>query len=127
LSSSQECSRTGRDRKAVILSEAFSTEPKDPHFQKLVVERDALDHQIQLRQKELDGIKSAPDYSKNSTLLIEAYEINNAIETLNTWKKYDDSRITKMVHLEPVDFGDDNTPPAPKNNIDKIVVPPPTH
>jgi hypothetical protein len=100
---------------------------KDPHFQKLVVERDALDHQIQLRQKELDGIKSAPDYSKNSTLLIEAYEINNAIETLNTWKKYDDSRITKRVHLEPEDFGDDNTPPAPKNNIDKIVVPPPTH
>lgn len=100
---------------------------KNPHFQKLVVERDALDHQIQLRQKELDGIKSDPDYSKSSTLLTKAYEINNAVETLKTWKKFDDTRITKRVHLEAEDFSDDNPPPAPKNNIDKIVVPPPTH
>jgi hypothetical protein len=100
---------------------------KDPRFQKLVVERDALDHQIEAAQQKLAGIKADSSYAQSTALLTEAYNQHNAVESLKVMRAYDEKQITKMVHLEPVDFGDDNTPPASKTSIDKIAVPAPAH
>jgi len=97
------------------------------NYQKLVAERDALDHQIQQNQKEVESIKADPNYKQSSALLTKAYQLDNAIESLKVYKKFDDDRVTKMVRLEPVDFGDGNPPPPAQNNIDKIAVPSPAH
>jgi hypothetical protein len=101
---------------------------KDPRklqqFQKLVTERDALDHQIEVGQQKLTSIKADSSYAQNPALLTDAFNQHNAIESLKVMRSYDDKQITRMVHLEPVDSGEGTAPP-PKNNIDKIVVPSP--
>jgi hypothetical protein len=96
---------------------------KDLNYRKLVTERDALDHQIQQKQKEVESLKADPNYSRSSALLTKAYQLDNTIESLKVYKKFDDDRVAKMIHMEPVDFGDT---PSPKKGLDQSLVPPPS-
>ena len=100
---------------------------KDPRFQKLVVEREALDHQIEVAQQHLASIKADSSYAQSQTLLTEAYNQHNALESLKVMRAYDEKQITSMVHLEPVDFGEGSAPANPARNVDNITVPPPGH
>jgi len=109
-----------------IPDEITQNTKKLDQFKRLVAEREALDHQIEAAQKNLASTKADPSYAESSALLTKGYNQANALESLKVMRAYDEKQITKMVHLEPVDVGDDSTQPSSRTSIDKIEVPLPT-
>lgn len=99
---------------------------QNKNFQRLVIERDALNHQITAAEANLKKIKADPSYAQSTTLLTEAYKQDNAVESLKTMRAYDNDQIKRAVIFESVNFDDESPSAPPAKKIDSIVVPPPS-
>jgi len=99
---------------------------QNKNFQRLVIERDALNHQITAAEANLKKIKADPSYAQSTTLLTEAYKQDNAVESLKTMRAYDSDQIKRAVTFESVNFDDESPSATPAKKIDGIVVPPPS-
>ena len=100
----------------------------DPRFQKLVIERDALQHQNQAIGEKIQIIKADPAYTQDSHKLIKLDELQSAQNGVSGMEGYLNN-VTKdvikgTITIGSVDFGDSS--PTPKKGLDSIVVPPPS-
>jgi hypothetical protein len=99
----------------------------DRRFQKLVIERDALQNQDQELGKQIQSIKADPAYAQDSKSLTRLDQLQSAQNGLHGMSGYLNNVtkdvVNKTVSIGTLDFSDSG---PPQKSLDSIVVPPPT-
>jgi hypothetical protein len=98
----------------------------DPRFQKLVIEHDALQHQSEVIEKQIQTIKADPAYAQDRKTLTKVDQLQIALQGVQGMEGYvgkvTENVIAKPTTISSVDFGD----PPPKRGLDSGNVPSPT-
>jgi hypothetical protein len=99
----------------------------DRRFQRLVIERDALQHQDRELGAKIQSIKADPTYAQDSKSLAKLDQLQTSQTAVHSMAGYLDhvtkDVVERPITIESVDFSE--SPPPPKRGLDSTYVPPP--
>ena len=99
---------------------------RNPNFKKLIIERDALNHQDQEIQKQIQSIKADPVYAQDGKRLTKLDQLQSAQNGVRGMagrlNKLAADVVQNKVNIDAVDFSESA---PPKKGLDNGFVPPP--